>query len=100
MQDQEINGLLTKSGANIGHPFYCVWKHIDERIQSTGGIEPRKVGRAFLSLLNLEFIFYRFLERFEEEHGLAALPENQSLNYFASIGIDHSMVVVAQISVH
>jgi len=65
------------------HPFACVQRHVYERIQTTGGIEPRRTGRTFLTLENLQFIFYKFLSRFTEETGADVLPENQSLEFFA-----------------
>lgn len=67
------------------HPFKCVQMHIYDRIDATGGIEPRKSGNHFLSLVNLEFIFYKFLQRFSEETGATVLPENQSLELFAEL---------------
>lgn len=78
----EINDVTT---AQHQHPFLCVQRFIYSRIDAVGGIEPRKVGRVFLSLQNLEYIFYEFLKKFNKETGATVLPENQSLNVYAEL---------------
>lgn len=67
------------------HPFYCVQQHIYDRIRGTGGIEPRQIGRVYLSLENLEYVFYELLRRFTEETGDIVMPENQSMQDYAEM---------------
>lgn len=67
------------------HPFVCVQRQIYDRIRSIGGVEPRQIGRVYLSLENIQYLFYEFLAKYEEETGAVALPENQTLGDFAEI---------------
>jgi len=78
---------LRSSEADIvqQHPFYCVQTFAYSRIRSIGGVEPRVVGRTYLTLENIQYIFYEFLRRFTEETGTEVLPENQSLDFFAEM---------------
>lgn len=93
MDEETILAKSDASGVDIPyyvdeiplHPFYCVQRLIYDRIRSIGGVEPRQIGRVYLSLENIEYIFYEFLRRFEEETGAVALPENQTLGDFAEV---------------
>lgn len=83
--DENINLNLVEPDylSTMEHPFFCVQRHIYDRIRTIGGIEPRRTARTYLTMKNLEFIFYKFLARFAEETGTEVLPENQSMQFFA-----------------
>lgn len=83
--DNRLNMPYTQEQIGDMHPFHCVQRHIYDRIHSTGGIEPRQIGRVYLALENLEYVFYEFLRRFTEETGEIVLPENQSLQDYAEM---------------
>ena len=82
MNDTDVADLTT---TDHRHPFLCVQEFIYSRIDAVGGIEPRKGGQVFLSLRNLEYLFYEFLKRFNAETGADVQPENQSLNLYAEL---------------
>lgn len=83
--DEEILAPYVQEQIGEMHPFYCVQKHIYDRIRTTGGIEPRQIGRVYLSLENLEYVFYELLRLFTQETGEIVLPENQSLQDYAEM---------------
>lgn len=91
MESKNVSGVTvppTPADEVEMHPFACAQRHIYDRIRAIGGIEPRQAGRVYLSLENIEYVFYEFLRRFEEETGAAVLPENQTLEYFAEMLVE------------
>lgn len=82
------NTRLDKDEKVQMHPFLCVQTYVYDRLRSIGGVEPRQIGRMYLSLDNIEYIFYEFLRRFEEETGAQVLPENQTMGDFAEMIVD------------
>lgn len=83
--DSVIFAPLSQEQIGEMHPFHYVQRHIYDRVHTIGGIEPRQIGRVYLSLENLEYVFYEFLRRFTEETGDIVLPENQSMQDYAEM---------------
>ena len=83
--DEQVSVPYVQEQIGVMHPFHCVQKHIYDRIRTTGGIEPRQIGRVYLALENLQYVFYELLQLFTKETGEIVLPENQSLQDYAEM---------------
>jgi len=83
VRDHSLSGT-SYSDASL-HPFASVQQVIYDRLQAIGGVFPKRVGRVYLAVENIEYLFYEFLRRFTEETGAEVLPENQTLEDYAEV---------------